>query len=252
MQNRWWRWSRRRRLVIPIPTPILPSTVTVQRNNPIDIHHHLASMALTRYALRSRSISRPSISKLNFVPKLAAYSTRATFGLSPQSFGSSSRSTIPKFSQATSRLTVNYQSVRFGSGGSLSKDDIQRRILEVLGSFEKCDPAKVGGNCLLNQPVSATYTSYFYYQQITPTASFTSDLGLDSLDAVEVVMAIEEVRSDLVSIFPPVFFRSCQMNAIGSFDRSSRLKYRTRKPIKSPRSAKVRPASPHVLFLHSL
>ena len=28
--------------------------------------------------------------------------------------------------------------------------------------------------------------------QISPTASFTSDLGLDSLDAVEVVMAIEE------------------------------------------------------------
>lgn len=29
-------------------------------------------------------------------------------------------------------------------------------------------------------------------QQLSPTASFTQDLGLDSLDAVEVVMAIEE------------------------------------------------------------
>lgn len=28
--------------------------------------------------------------------------------------------------------------------------------------------------------------------QLTPTATFTKDLGLDSLDAVEVVMAIEE------------------------------------------------------------
>lgn len=28
--------------------------------------------------------------------------------------------------------------------------------------------------------------------QLTPSATFTSDLGLDSLDAVEVVMAIEE------------------------------------------------------------
>jgi len=28
--------------------------------------------------------------------------------------------------------------------------------------------------------------------QLSPTATFTSDLGLDSLDAVEVVMAIEE------------------------------------------------------------
>jgi len=38
-----------------------------------------------------------------------------------------------------------------------------------LKAFEKVDPAKV-----------------------TPTSSFTDDLGLDSLDAVEVVMAIEE------------------------------------------------------------
>ncbi len=30
--------------------------------------------------------------------------------------------------------------------------------------------------------------------QLTPTASFSKDLGLDSLDAVEVVMAVEEVR----------------------------------------------------------
>lgn len=29
-------------------------------------------------------------------------------------------------------------------------------------------------------------------KQLSPTASFTQDLGLDSLDAVEVVMAIEE------------------------------------------------------------
>lgn len=30
--------------------------------------------------------------------------------------------------------------------------------------------------------------------QIKPTAHFANDLGLDSLDTVEVVMAIEEVR----------------------------------------------------------
>ncbi|KAI8459359.1 mtACP-1 [Phakopsora pachyrhizi] len=61
------------------------------------------------------------------------------------------------------------QQVRFGSSGALTRDSIQNRILEVLGNFEKCEPTK-----------------------ITPTASFTADLGLDSLDAVEVVMAIEE------------------------------------------------------------
>jgi acyl carrier protein len=34
-----------------------------------------------------------------------------------------------------------------------------------------------------------------YIFQLTAGASFTGDLGLDSLDAVEVVMAVEEVRS---------------------------------------------------------
>ena len=32
--------------------------------------------------------------------------------------------------------------------------------------------------------------------QLTPKAHFVNDLGLDSLDTVEVVMAIEEVRID--------------------------------------------------------
>lgn len=34
--------------------------------------------------------------------------------------------------------------------------------------------------------------------QLTAEASFTEDLGLDSLDSVEVVMAVEEVGSQLV------------------------------------------------------
>ncbi|CAD6576219.1 MAG: hypothetical protein CYPHOPRED_005950 [Cyphobasidiales sp. Tagirdzhanova-0007] len=59
--------------------------------------------------------------------------------------------------------------LRRASGASLSKDDISSRILVVLKSFEKVDPTKVDAE-----------------------SSFTGDLGLDSLDAVEVVMAIEE------------------------------------------------------------
>ncbi|WFD33498.1 mitochondrial acyl carrier protein [Malassezia cuniculi] len=57
----------------------------------------------------------------------------------------------------------------YAAAGALSGDEIRTRIEEVLRSFEKVDPTKV-----------------------TPAASFTGDLGLDSLDAVEVVMAIEE------------------------------------------------------------
>ena len=45
------------------------------------------------------------------------------------------------------------------------------RIIEVVKNFEKVDASKV-----------------------TPTASFKEDLDLDSLDGVEVVMAIEEVN----------------------------------------------------------
>lgn len=43
------------------------------------------------------------------------------------------------------------------------------RVLSLMKNFEKVDPAKV-----------------------TPTAHFVNDLGLDSLDAVEVCMALEE------------------------------------------------------------
>ncbi|GAA5896821.1 hypothetical protein JCM6882_005044 [Rhodosporidiobolus microsporus] len=58
---------------------------------------------------------------------------------------------------------------RFYAASSLSSDSIKARIEDVLKSFEKVDSTKV-----------------------TAAASFTNDLGLDSLDAVEVVMAIEE------------------------------------------------------------
>ncbi|CAA7266524.1 unnamed protein product [Cyclocybe aegerita] len=57
----------------------------------------------------------------------------------------------------------------YSSGGGLTRQVITSRILETLKGYEKIDPAK-----------------------LTPTASFSQDLGLDSLDAVEVVMAVEE------------------------------------------------------------
>jgi len=57
----------------------------------------------------------------------------------------------------------------YASGGGLSLEDIKTRITDVIKSFEKVDP-----------------------NMVKPEAKFTDDLGLDSLDAVEVVMAIEE------------------------------------------------------------
>ncbi|CCJ29204.1 unnamed protein product, partial [Pneumocystis jirovecii] len=67
-------------------------------------------------------------------------------------------------------IDIKYVPSRFYSEGHLSKEDIEKRIIDIVKSFDKVtDPSK-----------------------ITPTSSFSTDLGLDSLDTVEVVMAIEE------------------------------------------------------------
>ncbi|KDR85079.1 hypothetical protein GALMADRAFT_233689 [Galerina marginata CBS 339.88] len=57
----------------------------------------------------------------------------------------------------------------YSEGSPISKDSITSRVLETLKGYEKIDPAKLHSN-----------------------ASFSKDLGLDSLDAVEVMMAVEE------------------------------------------------------------
>ncbi|CAA7388768.1 unnamed protein product [Spirodela intermedia] len=54
-------------------------------------------------------------------------------------------------------------------GTFLDKSEVADRVITVVKNFQKVDPAKV-----------------------TPNAHFSDDLGLDSLDAVEVVMALEE------------------------------------------------------------
>ncbi|KZV99069.1 acyl carrier protein [Exidia glandulosa HHB12029] len=57
----------------------------------------------------------------------------------------------------------------YSAAAGLNASQIESRVLDVLKSFEKVDPGK-----------------------LSTSASFSNDLGLDSLDAVEVVMAIEE------------------------------------------------------------
>jgi len=54
-------------------------------------------------------------------------------------------------------------------GSFLDKSEVTDRVVTVVKNFQKVDPSKV-----------------------TPSAHFQNDLGLDSLDAVEVVMALEE------------------------------------------------------------
>ncbi|XP_008800235.2 acyl carrier protein 2, mitochondrial-like [Phoenix dactylifera] len=54
-------------------------------------------------------------------------------------------------------------------GTFLDKSEVADRIVTVVKNFQKVDPSKV-----------------------TPNAHFQKDLGLDSLDSVEIVMALEE------------------------------------------------------------
>ncbi|CAL9239262.1 unnamed protein product [Arabidopsis halleri] len=54
-------------------------------------------------------------------------------------------------------------------GSFLDKSEVTDRVLSVVKNFQKVDPSKV-----------------------TPKAHFQNDLGLDSLDSVELVMALEE------------------------------------------------------------
>ncbi|KAH9937089.1 acyl carrier protein-like protein [Fomitopsis serialis] len=62
-----------------------------------------------------------------------------------------------------------FQTALFSAQAGLSKEVISARVVDVLKGFEKVDPTK-----------------------LTETSRFSEDLGLDSLDAVEVVMAVEE------------------------------------------------------------
>merc|ERR1719502_509740 len=62
-----------------------------------------------------------------------------------------------------------FQARTFADSSFLSGEVVTERVLETMKTFEKVDASKLSSD-----------------------AHFKNDLGLDSLDAVEVVMAIEE------------------------------------------------------------
>lgn len=72
--------------------------------------------------------------------------------------------------QARPALAVGLLQRRWlAAEGFLAEEDVTERVLGCLKSFQKVDPTKV-----------------------MPTSHFMNDLGLDSLDTVEVVMAFED------------------------------------------------------------
>ncbi|XP_044498501.1 acyl carrier protein 2, mitochondrial-like [Mangifera indica] len=82
-------------------------------------------------------------------------------------------STLPR-TTATNLFSLSFNAIhrRFSEevrGSFLDKSEVTDRVISVVKNFQKVDPSKV-----------------------TPNAHFQNDLGLDSLDTVEVVMALEE------------------------------------------------------------
>ncbi|KZF25887.1 putative acyl carrier protein [Xylona heveae TC161] len=101
---------------------------------------------------------------------------RSVRGVSKLAVRSQSTFVRPVF-QAPSALStrftpaVSFQAVRcYSAPAGLAKDEVEGRIVDLLKNFDKVKDAS----------------------KITPTSHFANDLGLDSLDTVEVVMAIEE------------------------------------------------------------
>lgn len=105
------------------------------------------------------------------------------------------RVTLRSLSRARPTFAVSKQSAyrlhraNFSAAAGLSKDDIQTRIVNVLKGFDKVDPSKVAFPLHTH-----SFTNYSHIFQVSASASFADDLSLDSLDAVEVVMAVEEVH----------------------------------------------------------
>ncbi|XP_027352300.1 acyl carrier protein 2, mitochondrial [Abrus precatorius] len=79
---------------------------------------------------------------------------------------------LPRNYQTSFRFAPNLLVRRFCEevrGCFLDKAEVTDRVISCVKNFQKVDPSKV-----------------------TPNAHFQNDLGLDSLDAVEIVMALEE------------------------------------------------------------
>ena len=111
--------------------------------------------------------------------------------------------------QQVPQFTQKWNARSYSAEAGLTRETISARILEVLTSFEKVDPAKVRGLVLaggrpmnyysglgilvglIRYPRGCKLIIAPLCSQVSATAAFTKDLGLDSLDAVEVVMAIE-------------------------------------------------------------
>ncbi|KAF2007809.1 acyl carrier protein [Amniculicola lignicola CBS 123094] len=100
-------------------------------------------------------------------------SARQAVRAAPRCQTAIARPVVPRslFQQKQIAPAAYFQAVRcYSASAGLSKDEVEGRIMDLLKNFDK-----------------VTDTS-----KLNSASHFHNDLGLDSLDTVEVVMAIEE------------------------------------------------------------
>lgn len=101
------------------------------------------------------------------------FRTACTLGARVASRAVSTARFVPRVAVRTGNVVVAPQRVFTASFCQvqtfLDRGEVTERVVAVLKNFPRVDPAKV-----------------------TPTAHFVDDFGLDSLDAVEICMALEE------------------------------------------------------------
>ena len=99
----------------------------------------------------------------------------------------------------------------YSAPAGLAKQEVEGRIIDLLKGFDKvCRPChsvyrlEAYKICAGQGQFKGTYIQYIElntkilkhsWLQVAGTSHFSNDLGLDSLDTVEVVMAIEEVNT---------------------------------------------------------
>lgn len=112
----------------------------------------------------------------------------------------------PSSSNSNVMVTRNYSAKQ-----PLTLKLIEERVLLNLNLYDKIDPAKVQSQCpqltLWHFPNSTHYPGISF--QLTPESHFINDLGLDSLDHVEVIMAMEDEFGKYRNLFKNPF--SCSI-----------------------------------------
>jgi hypothetical protein len=111
------------------------------------------------------------------------------------------------FFQPKQTPSTYFQAVRcYAASAGLNQDEVTGRIMDLLKNFDKVGTLRYRTGAMANSICRSRTPQRYIYKiayfvgthantnwQLNAESHFHNDLGLDSLDTVEVVMAIEEV-----------------------------------------------------------